>query len=93
LIYAKSPDNHHQTIFGHVIAFSNESINIHPIDTRIKLVKIPKGSVAINLLTTDNSQEIKILPIGLIEGRILARIWPLKRYTNHLLNMSRSSDV
>jgi hypothetical protein len=70
-----------------VIAFPDESINTQPMNNRVKLVKIPKGSIAINLLTPDNHHEIKILPMGLIEGRTLARIWPLKRYTSRLLNM------
>ncbi|CAM4752026.1 unnamed protein product [Rotaria magnacalcarata] len=73
LICAKSPENHQQTIVGHVIAFQDESVNIRPVNKRIKFVQIPKGSIAIELLTNDNHQEIKILPIGLIEGRTLAR--------------------
>ncbi|CAF1503143.1 unnamed protein product [Rotaria sordida] len=93
LICAKSPDNHQQIIFGRVIAFQDETINTQPINSRRKLIQIPKGSIAINRLTNDNHQEIKILPIGLIEGRTLARIWPLKRSTLHLLNMPTTLDI
>jgi hypothetical protein len=54
----------------------------------MKLVKIPKGNIAVQLFT----DEIKILPMGLIEGRTLARIWPFNRYTSRLLNMPSTSD-
>lgn len=92
LIYAISPDNHHEKIFGRVLALSDENINIHPANRRVKFVRIPKGSIAIELLTNNSEQEIKIIPIGLIEGRTLARIWPLKRYNSQLLNLPSTSD-
>ncbi|UJR28643.1 hypothetical protein I4U23_009875 [Adineta vaga] len=93
LICAKSPDDHQQTIFGYVIAFSDDRINTQPTNTRVKLVKIPKGSVAISLLTNNDLEEIKIIPLGLIEGRTLARIWPPKRFISHLLNKSSKTDI
>ncbi|CAF3432783.1 unnamed protein product [Rotaria sp. Silwood1] len=93
LICAKSLDNHQQIIFGRVIAFQDETINSQSINSRRKFIQIPKGSIAIKRLTNDNNhQEIIILPIGLIQGRTLARIWPLKRSTLHLLNMPTTLD-
>ncbi|CAF1514907.1 unnamed protein product [Adineta ricciae] len=96
LICVKSPDNHHDTIFGRVIAVTDDTINIQPKNTRVKLVRIPKGSVAISLLTNNNNdkhEEIKIVPMGLIEGKTLARIWPPKRFNSRLRIMPSTPDI
>jgi len=40
LIYAVSPDDHHEKIFGRIIAFADEDINVHPVNRRVKFVRV-----------------------------------------------------
>ncbi|UXI19234.1 ubiquitin-conjugating enzyme E2Q-like protein [Sarcoptes scabiei] len=85
IIVARSPLNPHQFICKRIVALPGDEVqNARGFGYGYN-VQIPKGHVWLlgdNRLNSTDSREFGAVPIGLIIGRVVLRIFPFNRITN-----------
>ncbi|XP_025420239.1 mitochondrial inner membrane protease subunit 1 [Sipha flava] len=79
LVVSKSPDEHKRFILKRVKAVDGQVVR-----RGVHFVTVPRGSVWLegdNQATSSDSWDFGPVPKGLIQGRVICRIWPLTDFT------------
>lgn len=79
IVVVRSPINPNSFICKRIVGLSGDSIRVFPL---IFPKTVPRGHVWLqgdNINNSTDSREFGALPMGLIIGRVVLRIWPLDR--------------
>ncbi|KAF8167915.1 signal peptidase I family protein [Crassisporium funariophilum] len=87
LIVAKSPLDPHRIICKRIIGLPGDIVCVDPTGEyapSTEHVVVPKGHIWIsgdNAAASRDSRTYGPIPIGLVQARLFARVWPLKDFT------------
>ncbi|KAJ1912353.1 hypothetical protein H4219_005642 [Mycoemilia scoparia] len=91
-----SPTNPYQSLCKRLIGMPGDIICVDPTKTPRKYVKVPKGHVWLqgdNFGNSSDSRNFGPVPMSMLRGRILAKLWPDQGFMTNNTEVIASNPI